>query len=318
MPPATAVAPASSLPDSRRRRAGRAWWELPVVVAASVSLFVHLVLAAILALIFLRTPARPGPGEGEFALALLNEQDLSDLSARPLGAEDPFADRLTTEEAMFDTIDPDAPFANLSSLRSEADRAATLTGAGEADATLSASGGGASFFGVAARGSRFAYILDISGSMTAGTRLFDLRRAIVSSIANLAVDTHFAVFLYSQNAIALSETGWVRAGDHQKAFIERKIDAIEASGATNPVPAFQLAFSLKPLPDAVYFMTDGLIPEDQQAGLMALLVRTFRDDDRRVPIHCIAFDSDESEPFMRRLAQTTGGSFTHVKSGGRP
>lgn len=308
-----------SAPAERRQPAGRqAWWERPAIIAASVSLFVHLALAAILALIFLRMPARLGEGDGEFSLALLNEQDLSDLSARPLGAEDPFAERLTSEEALFDTLDPEAPFANLSTLRSEADRSATLTGAGEADATLSASGGGASFFGVAARGSRFAYVLDVSGSMTQGTRLSDLRRAIVSSIENLAIDTHFAVFLYSQNAIALSESGWVRAGDHQKAFIERRIDSIEASGATNPVPAFQLAFSLKPLPDAVYFMTDGLIPEDQQAGLMGLLVRTFRDGERRVPIHCIAFDSDESEPFMRRLAQSTGGSFTHVKSGRRP
>jgi len=318
MPQATAAAHprARALPQSST---GRRWlWERPAIVAASVSLFIHLLLAAILALILLRVPARQSEGSGEFAMALLNDKDLSELSARPLGADDPFAERLTADEALFDTLDPEAPFANLSSLRSEADRAATLTGAGEADATLSASGGGASFFGVAARGSRFAYILDVSGSMTQGTRLSDLRRAIVSSIENLAIDTHFAVFLYSQNAIALSETGWIRAGDHQKAFIERKIDTIEASGATNPVPAFQLAFSLRPLPDAVYFMTDGLIPEDQQAGLMGLLVRTFREGDRRVPIHCIAFDSDESEPFMRRLAQTTGGSFTHVKSGRRP
>ena len=83
---------------------------------------------------------------------------------------------------------------------------------------------------------------------------------------------------------------------------------VVAGGGTHPADAFEMAFTLKPRPDAIYFMTDGLFDE----AVAERVLRLNRQGSRPVPIHCIAFGTRDAEALMRQMAQASGGSFTFV------
>lgn len=308
--------PGESAPPGAASRAPAApWWEKPVVVACALSLFLHLVLATQLAATLLEPP-RDGQIKGdEFELAIMSDEALHEMETASVSRGDPFTERLTEVEASFEVMDPNAVWAVFDPERDLNDRSPMLAGASGVDRLLSASGSAASFFGIEARGTRFAFVVDISGSMSEGTRMADLKRALRTSIENLSSDAHFAVFLYSTGAVALTDSGWVRAGDRQRGEVIRRLEQIDPSGATNPVPAFEMVLRLRPQPDAIYFMTDGMFEEDREAALLGLIIRSLRDGDGRVPVHCITFANRDGERSMRRIALQTGGTYTHVEGG---
>ena len=102
---------------------------------------------------------------------------------------------------------------------------------------------------------------------------------------------------------------WTAASDNGKKWSRDLIKDLPSYGGTNPVPSFQKAFDLKPRPDAIYFMTDGLFAED-----VAHLVSNMNKRGKRVPIHCIAFDIQDKavEVMMKKIAEESGGQFTSV------
>lgn len=176
-----------------------------------------------------------------------------------------------------------------------------------------AGGGGTRFFGVEAVGSRFAYIVDVSGSM-AGPKLESLKRELESSIDALTEHAHYTVILFSSEATPLGGRAvWNDASTRQKRATFQMISSIQASGATNPAPAFELAFAIRPRPDAVYFMTDGLFA----AEVVPQVETLNRNGGSLVPIHCIAFTSRESEHLLKRMAEVSDGTYTYI-SGPRP
>lgn len=174
------------------------------------------------------------------------------------------------------------------------------------------SGGGTSFFGVEARGDRFAYIVDISGSME-GSKLGTLKNELISSLDKLSAASHFMVFFFESQSFALfsrNDSGrdkWVPAGPKEKERAEREIRAVESRGGTYPAPAFVRAFALSPRPDAIYFMTDGLFDPE-----VADRVARMNSQGKAIPVHCIAFGDQSSEATMRRIAKDSGGSYTFV------
>lgn len=172
-----------------------------------------------------------------------------------------------------------------------------------------AGGGGARFFGVEARGSRIAYIVDVSGSM-AGPKLETLKRELERSIDSLLEHASFAVMLFSSEARPLDGAGnkWFDASTKGKRSAFQRISAIVASGGTNPENAFEMIFALRPKPDAIYFMTDGLF-----AAEIAPQIDTMnRSAGSITPIHCIAFVSQESETLLRGIALASDGTYTYV------
>jgi hypothetical protein len=79
-----------------------------------------------------------------------------------------------------------------------------------------------------------------------------------------------------------------------------------------PFPAFEVVFSLRPRPDAIYFMTDGQFEPSVAVELARLNVED------RIPIHCICFVSKEAEALMKKIAEDSGGTYTYVAGpGGR-
>jgi hypothetical protein len=173
----------------------------------------------------------------------------------------------------------------------------------------SGGGGGANFFGVEASGSRFAYILDMSGSMNWDGKLDVLRAELARSIENMTDQNEFVVILFSDIATIMGERSqWVMASDAGKKWARRSISAVRADGGTNPTPGFVSAFGMRPRPDAIYFMTDGEFsdPDGVVAEVNAL------NSQLKVPVHCICFVTSASEPVMRKIAGASGGSYTFV------
>ena len=178
-----------------------------------------------------------------------------------------------------------------------------------------ASGGAASFFGIEARGNRFAYVVDLSGSMGQDGRMEAMLAELRRSITELGSHVSFYVVFYSDDAFPLgNRREWIDATSDGKRWARQKLDAVEALGSTHPVPGFQLVSQIRPRADAIYFMTDGRFSnEEQDVNAILALNR-----ERPTPIHCITFVTREAEASMRLIAEATGGSYTHVPGKGAP
>jgi hypothetical protein len=88
------------------------------------------------------------------------------------------------------------------------------------------------------------------------------------------------------------------------------VPLIAAEGATEPLSAFKIVFTLKPKPDAIYFMTDGEFDE----GAAAVIARM--NAEWKIPIHCLTFVSREGERVMKKIAADSGGTYAHVSGPG--
>jgi len=170
-----------------------------------------------------------------------------------------------------------------------------------------AGGGGASFFGVEAAGNRFAFVVDVSGSMSVGGKIERLRSELSRSVDAMLQNSHFLIVPFSTGAQALSgKSAWSDATDRAKRATVRAIELLAADGATNPGPGFQIVFSLRPRPDAIYFMTDGEFSPEVALEIAAM------NSEARIPVHCLCFVSEDSAELMRKIASDSGGSYTFV------
>jgi hypothetical protein len=87
-----------------------------------------------------------------------------------------------------------------------------------------------------------------------------------------------------------------------------------ANGATNPLPGFEIIFTLKPRPDAIYFMTDGEFDPTVVEAVASLNQKS------RIPIHCVCLGPEAATENMRKIAKASKGTFIVIgaKPGGKP
>ncbi|TVQ59621.1 MAG: hypothetical protein EA379_10400 [Phycisphaerales bacterium] len=325
------VAPGSSPGSSRTPRV------LDMLLNASgvglvVSLLIHITLGVIAASIVV-APAGFGIGASSLGAGagvreIAADTELTELSISELLAIDASIDEASFAHAapqldpMFGAsagaaFDADALGAMLSEL--EGLGGSGLAGSGEGDGSGAADGltggfggagdGGARFFGAEARGRRIAYVVDVSGSMASHGRLRALQDALIESINGLHSRASFCIVLFSTNAEPLGgSVRWTGASESNKRGFVRLIERIQARGQTIPQPAFDAVFSLRPRPDAVFFMTDGIFAEEA----MHYINHLNRSSGTVTPIHCIAFASPGAERIMVPIAQESGGTFMHV------
>jgi hypothetical protein len=293
----------------------------PLATAILASAFIHLVAMVLAALITVGGGQAGGASPDELdtiGIAVLTEAELGQLADAALDASTPaISDALEDPLAVqFDLQIPEtlAAFDEPLNLAGAAADLTTGLGAGDlSGGALGGAGGAASFFGVEAKGTRFAYVVDISGSMEVGigtsnlTRIAVLQRELGRSVVALSENSRFFVALFSTHSQAMGgKLEWTAANEPGKAWARRTISQIQAGGGTEPLPAFRMVFALRPRPDAIYFMTDGEFDYDvpRQIALM--------NADLRIPIHTICFDSTEGEALMRKIAKESGGTYTYV------
>jgi hypothetical protein len=88
-----------------------------------------------------------------------------------------------------------------------------------------------------------------------------------------------------------------------------QVIANQGSGSgTDPTGAFEFAFrTLNPLPDCIYYMTDG----QTYADVVGLL-RSLNAGPQKTSIHAIAFGDQTLEAVMKQIAAENNGTYLFV------
>lgn len=280
-----------------------------------ISLVCHLGL--ILYLHFRSSDAgHPGATQAAFDVAILDAEDLiplGDADFDNVSAREPTdLSEVSLDEDMR-VVDLVAIEADLRVLGGE--QVDSLGGSGDSgsgDSGLGGGGGGTSYFGVSGRGTRFAYIVDRSGSMDDGNRMTIAIRELARSVQALPDYAYFHVVFFSTMVLEPPmQNGWIPAKRGNIAPFVRWLSDVTASGGTVPKPAFEAIFALDVRPDVIFFMTDGIITD-----FSAQEVRALNSRGKRVVIHTIAFGDAGSEELLRQIAKDSGGMYRYVPDGG--
>lgn len=332
MADATATSPDLTISPGRR---GWRWFERATLYGLVGSALIHLLIVLLAALITVRFSfgdAGGGPGDAGVEFAVLNDASLSQDNSPILQTErtavqtslsdsvvrlDLLADRAEDRsvddlsESIAPALDPGG--GGLTSLESETGSA----GAG--------SGEGSSFFGLEAKGRRFAYIVDISGSMNSPgnnelTRWELTRAELARSIRSLEPETEFHIQLFSSGSQSLfGVQAWSKSTPSNKRLTSDALGLVSPNGGTEPMPGFDAVFGLDPRADAIYFMSDGEVSDGP--GFAAALRQ--RNGRRPIPIHCILFGDAGGgdalrrvEAMMKNIAAQSGGRYVRVGAGG--
>jgi hypothetical protein len=284
-------------------------------LSALVSAIIHIGLLLVFA--FITCDFRGGGGgEGEEVLiAELPRLDFTESMSEQLDASEVHPEASASEQ-MDETLDVVTPLDSLDSeMTMELDLGAMApSGASGASSpavsALSGGGGsmgeGASFMGVHAKGSRFCIIADRSGSMK-GRKLQHVKDEILYTLATMSSRGRFQLIFFYNVAQPYPKSGW-RNPRRDQADVAQWLRGVSGGGGTYPTPAFQAAFALSPPPDAIFFMTDGLFPEETVEEIRNLN----RNSGNRVTIHTISFMDTSSEALMRQIATDSGGKYRHV------
>lgn len=194
----------------------------------------------------------------------------------------------------------------------------------ETGASGAGSGEGSSFFGLEAKGRRFAYVVDISGSMnaqvTGGRTRWDQTRAeLTRSIRALEPEAEFHVQLFASGSLSLfGVRAWSRSSPINKRLVQDGLGGVSPNGGTEPLSAFEEVFALDPRPDAIYFMSDGEVAD---AGAFIASLRQLGGRDR-VSIHCVLVGDAGGgealrrvENMMQNIARQSGGRYVRIREG---
>ena len=289
-----------------------------ILLGLAVSLPLHIALIIWLANIHKTLPPAGTPTPIVLDLSVLPDAQLEEM-LDPLDSEEmltpePQSSAGENQEALEEELTAELPTAEL--VKSDGGALSSVSG-GEVGEGLgtglgAGSGAGASFFGVEAGGNRIAYILDISGSMRNSAKMGIAMAELKRSIRSLPDYAAFAVVLYAnQPTMPSFQRGWLRASSQNIRRVEQWIDSVSPGGGTEPIPAFNLVFGMDVRPDAIFFMTDGLIPGDTVPAVSAL-----NGGGKHVQINCIAFGTEAGQGALRRLAGESDGIFKFVPVGG--
>ncbi|PHQ82506.1 MAG: hypothetical protein COB69_01830 [Phycisphaera sp.] len=291
----------------------RRWFLRASIAGMVLSLGVHIVLFIIAALVVTAV----GGGDGQSArpaieFAVMSQSQLDSFQSEELSVDEPNSQELL-EQSLADAPDSLLDITLTEMIQPEGRLDADIaSGGGDLSSahnpnSSGAGIGAASFFGIEARGNRFAYIVDVSGSMDRGGRIDAMRAELSESISAMPDHVSFFVVLYADTAYPLGDRRkWTDANRVGKRWARTAITKLAPLGATKPMPAFEMVYDIRPRPDAIYFMTDGEFDE----GIAEIIIR--RNKDRPIPVHCITFMTRSAETVMKRIASSTGGTYTHI------
>lgn len=163
----------------------------------------------------------------------------------------------------------------------------------------------ASFFGIMAGGEKFAFVVDISGSMRHDLRFNRARAELRRSLEALSSNQQYFVVFFSDGAYPMSPMQLISATQPNIRNTVKWISRLEPISETDPLSSLEMAIGLKP--DAIFLLSDGAFSPfvlDYVAG---------SGTGDRIPIHTIAFSNRDGEPLLREIARITKGTFRFVR-----
>jgi len=175
-------------------------------------------------------------------------------------------------------------------------------------------GGGTSFFGVSSKGTRFAYVVDVSGSMAEANKMRVALRELARSVESLPDYSYFYVTLFSSGfRTPPMQDGWVRARKPVVRSFIRWLNDVDPGGGTYPHDAFVNVFSLDVRPDVIFFLTDGELQDFSAEELADMNSRG-----RRVVVNTIGFGEEGEQESLRQMAADSGGVYRFVPTVEQP
>ncbi len=203
-------------------------------------------------------------------------------------------------------------------------RVASLTSPADAKELIKSSGrrptggeetsglGQTTFFDIAAKGNRFVYVLDRSGSMYDHGAIRVAKEELVVSLAALEQTQQFQVLFYNQGLLELTGTGdrpsmqW--ATDINRTLARQFISSVQPDGGTDHMPALKKA--LRYQPEHLFFLTDA----DQPILSARELHEIKTSNNGRTQIHCVEFGKGpeiSADNFLKKLARENGGTYRY-------
>ena len=172
--------------------------------------------------------------------------------------------------------------------------------------------GETTFFDIAAKGSRFLYVLDRSGSMHDHNAIRVAKEELIASLSMLEQTQQFQVIFYNQSFIELRHNderpGMQWATEINRTLARQFISSIQPDGGTDHVPALKKA--LRYQPEHLFFLTDADQPQLSARELHE--IKTLNGGRSR--IHCVEFGKGpelSSDNFMKKIARDNGGTYRY-------
>ena len=172
--------------------------------------------------------------------------------------------------------------------------------------------GQTNFFDIAAKGTRFAYVVDRSGSMYDHGAIRVAKEELVVSLAALEQTQQFQVLFYNQGLLELTGSGdrpqmqW--ATDINRTLARQFISTVQPDGGTDHMPALKKA--LRYQPDHLFFLTDA----DQPILSARELNEIKTTNNGRTKIHCVEFGKGpeiSGDNFLKKLARDNDGTYRY-------
>ena len=318
---AAEASPETLLRDERRRIVRERWMHL-LLLGFALSIVEHVLI--MLRLWWVKLPGRVDNDPAPVTITLqelppnvevvVEEVELPDPNPNPIGPVTTEIDPEPNLSAQEASNNPDAnSYGTI-----EAPGIGAIVGPGGPGGGIGIGsgkgGGGTSFFGVKGTGARFAFIVDVSGSMQRENRILTALSELIRSVNALQDFTQFYVVLYSDGVIRpnFDDAGWMRATRGNKRMISQWIEQQMPGGGTNPKDAFELVFSFQDPPDVIFFLTDGEIPPDTPALVADLAKRAKRE----IVVNTIGFSSEAGREPLQQIARENRGVFRFVPSRG--
>ena len=307
------------LRNERRRMVRERWLHL-LLLGFALSIVVHVLI--LLRLWWIKLPERVDPDiptvelklqELPPAVEVTEDVELPDPSPLVMG---PVSTEIDPLPNLSNDLASDNPSEN-SFGAIEAPGVGAIVGPGGAGSGIGIGsgkgGGGTSFFGIGGRGSRFAYIVDVSGSMEQDNRIQTALSELARSISALPDSTQYYVVLYSNGAILPQwDTGnWLRSTRSNIARTRQWLQEQLPQGGTYPLQAFERVFNLPTPPDVVFFLTDGEIPADTPYHVKDFVDKLKRD----VIVNTVGFSSEAGKDPLMQIAKENRGVFRFVPAG---
>ena len=204
-------------------------------------------------------------------------------------------------------------------------------GASAENASASASNGrqgdgkSATFFGTRAKGNRFVFLVDRSGSMEYGKRdrrsrlafnRYDVAVAeLLDAVSSLQPHQEFLVAMFAQDTRVMfdpkrrKKPTLVPATESNKRRLRDWVERQTLGWGTDPREGLKLAFALKP--DAIFLLSDGAFVNEQGDDKPKTRDIARKNSGRlgAIPVNTVALEGESSRESLQEIAEITRGAF---------
>ena len=107
---------------------------------------------------------------------------------------------------------------------------------------------------------------------------------------------------------------WIRCDASTRAEALERISSTRLEWGTDWLPPLEMAMDMKPAPQVIFFMTDGVV----QGNMMELAERVGRRAKARgITLNTVAMMEPKADEPMKEMARRGGGQFTIIEKGGK-